>query len=226
MAAPFSLTVSAALSSYSHFDIPSNLLQPSIQAAEQLRIRLMNYAPAVEQDSWRWRTANARASFGLVDIRRAAPQIAILPAPVWSASKQRFWVRPELASRLELAARALPAQWTLGFWEGFRPLTIQRSLWVAGLALLSDSHPELSQEQLENVLETYVARPTANAPHSAGNAVDVAVINASGQILDATTAAGRLGLAAMSRAMKSAGLSNYEPEWWHWSYEEDGEYFE
>ena len=35
-----------------------------------------------------------------------------------------------------------------------------------------------------------------------------------------------LGLFLALIAMKSAGLTNYEPEWWHWSYDEDGEYFE
>ena len=210
----------------SSFSTQLNPLQPSIQAAEQLRARLMDIAPTQNQESWRERAARSRASFGLTDIRREAPHIAVLPAPIWSASRQRFWVRPELAARLAQAARELPSPWTLGFWEGFRPLNVQRSLWEAGLSLLKESHPQLSQMQLENVLETYVARPTSNAPHSAGRAVDVAVIDRAGKILDATTSEGRIGLAAMSSAMKSAGLSNYEPEWWHWSHDEDGAYFE
>ena len=131
-----------------------------------------------------------------------------------------------MATRLERAARQLPSPLTLGFWEGFRPLNVQRNLWETGFSLLQESHPYLHQPQLEDVLETYVARPTAGAPHSSGSAVDVVVINRAGQILDATTAEGRSGLAAMSNAMKSAGLSNYEPEWWHWSHwshDEDGE---
>ena len=212
--------MNAAISSQfnSSFNISLNPLQPSIQAAEHLRARLMNAAPTQNQEFPR-----ERAAFDLTDIRQIAPQIAILDAPVWSSSKQRFQVRPEVAIRLERAARQLPSPWTLGFWEGFRPLNVQRNLWETGLLLLQESHPYLNQTQLQNVLETYVARPTANAPHSSGSAVDVAVINRAGQILDATTAEGRSGLAAMSNAMKSAGLSNYEPEWWHWSHDEDFE---
>ena len=209
--------------SYSQFNIPINPFQPSIQAAENLRARLMKAAPTQNQGFWRQREARSRAAFGLTDIRRAAPQIAILDAPVWSSSRQRFQVLPVVATRLERAARELPSSLALGFWEGFRPLDVQRNLWETGLSLLQESHPDLNQTQLEDVLETYVARPTASAPHSSGSAVDVAVINRAGQILDATTAEGRSGLAAMSNAMKSAGLSNYEPEWWHWSHDEDGE---
>ena len=220
------MNAAAPSNSYSQFHTSHNPFQPSIQAAEHLRARLMNAAPTPNQEFRRESAAPAQVAFGLADVRQIAPQVAILDAPVWSSSRQRFWVRPEVAIRLERAARELPSTWMLGFWEGFRPIEVQRNLWEAGFSLLQESHPYLNQTQLEKVLETYVARPTTNAPHSSGSAVDVAVINRDGKILDATTAEGRLGLAAMSSALTSAGLSNYEPEWWHWSHDEDGQYSE
>jgi D-alanyl-D-alanine dipeptidase len=191
-----------------------DILQASAQMAATLRTRLMNAAPAPRLFEWSFGKHNA--TFGTVDIRRAAPAIKVLPAPVWSAPRGRFRVQPEVAERLDRASRSLPAEYSLGFWEGFRPIAVQRALWNTGLDLLADAHPYATRFEIEQVLETYVARPTAYAPHSLGNAVDVALLSAAGDVLDHPEA-----LKVLSHALSNAGLSHYEPEWWHWSYDGD-----
>lgn len=152
-------------------------------------------------------------------MRRAAPGIVVLPAPAWSEPELRFLVRPEMAARLREAAEVLPSDVRLGFWEGLRPREVQRSLWDTALVFLRTSHPEVASSDLELEAERYVARPDGIAPpHSTGSAVDVAAVNAFGQVLNPNDAWGKLGTEVLARALRETGLANYEPEWWHWSY--------
>ncbi len=81
--------------------------------------------------------------------------------------------------------------------------------------------------------------PPEIAPHSAGAAVDLTLVDADGTELDMGTrvnaspeeSAGacytladglphqaRLHRATLSRALTAAGLVNYGTEWWHWSF--------
>lgn len=154
----------------------------------------------------------------LVDVREAAPGLVMLPAPSWSEPEQRFLVRPELGERLRRAAHALPSDLRIGFWEGYRPLAVQWALWNTGLDLLRAAQPLIAEAQLEVLLETYVARPDATALHSVGRAVDIAVLNAAGEVFDLETRRGRLAYAIFARALTRSGLDSYDREWWHWSY--------
>ncbi|HEX8552298.1 MAG TPA: hypothetical protein VF681_12180 [Abditibacteriaceae bacterium] len=183
--------------------------------ASQLRATLMSLAPASRPRLWDKPGGVCDAPSGLVDVRHVAPGVRILSSPPWSAPVERHWVHSGVAMRLELAAHALPCGRFLGFWEGFRPLSIQRSLWHTGLELVSELYPTLSTEQLENLLETYIARPTPDAPHTRGRAVDVAILDEEGRVRD-----DREHLRLLSQALTESGLSNYEPEWWHWSLKE------
>jgi D-alanyl-D-alanine dipeptidase len=211
MSAPFSLPS------------PRSTVLPGAATAEQLRAYLMDAAPLAGLERRREARSGAApeavATGGLLDIRQVAPGIAVLPAPRWSDPELRFLVRPEVAGRLLQAARVLPCDLRLGFWEGLRPLSVQRALWDVGLAYLRASDPHSTGEELEGMLERYVARPSGSAPpHSTGSAVDVAVVDAFGRILNPGDAWGKLGVEILGKALRDAGLANYEPEWWHWSY--------
>jgi len=164
-----------------------------------------------------WGTAPA-APGELVDVRRAAPGLVVLPAPVWSDPGARFLVRPEVAERLDHAAEAMPVDVRLGFWEGLRPLPVQRALWRLGLRFMCAEHPHAAVAAAEAMLERYIARPAGAPPHSTGSAVDVAPVDAYGSVLGPVDPWGRLATASMARALRGAGLAGYELEWWHWSY--------
>jgi zinc D-Ala-D-Ala dipeptidase len=181
--------------------------------ADRLRDHLMEIgAKAGESDT-------ADVPQGLVDVRETASGLILLPAPPWSDPELRYRLRPEVADRLLQASLALPDGIRLGFWEGLRPRSIQRTLWDAGLAFLRGSYGEMGQAELEEALERYVARPDDLAPpHSTGSAVDVAPVDAFGRVLAPSDAWGWLAVEAMARALRSTGLANYQPEWWHWSY--------
>lgn len=156
---------------------------------------------------------------GLMDVREAAPRLLILPAPPWSHPELRFRVRTEVAERLRAAIDVLPDDIRLGFWEGLRPISIQRRLWTTGLTFMQEAHPELSLAQLELALEPFVARPEGAAPpHSTGSAVDVAAVDVFGRVMNPADAFGRLGNGVVARALTATGMARYEPEWWHWSY--------
>src|SRR3569623_85952 len=79
---------------------------------------------------------------GLVDIRGLAPAVFTLAPPPWSHTEQRFLVRPEVAERLRRTTEVLPSDLRLGFWEGLRPVTVQRRLWESSLRFLKARHPE------------------------------------------------------------------------------------
>jgi D-alanyl-D-alanine dipeptidase len=155
----------------------------------------------------------------LVDVRERVPGLKLLAAPPWSDPELRFLVHPEVATRLQQAVAVLPDDLRLGFWEGLRPLPVQQRLWDVSLEYLHAEYPRLTLEELETTVELFVARPGADIPpHSTGSAVDVAAVNAFGQVLSPSDAWGRLGVEVVSRALHGTGLANYTPEWWHWSY--------
>ncbi len=154
----------------------------------------------------------------LVDIRETAPSVRPLLPPVWCHPTARFLVQPELARRLETAAGQLPDDLRLGFWEGWRPLAVQKQLWDDGVAALRLWHPELSPSERDELLGLLVANPAGVPPHSTGSAVDVTPIDVFGRALPPTDAWGAAAQVVFHRTLAATGLVNYTPEWWHWSY--------
>ena len=196
-----------------------------LPTADRLRAHLMAVTPGTlfhcEKMSQGTRLSPAAAA-GLVDARAIAPSIVPLAAPVWSDPDLRFLVRPEVGERLRQATEVLPSDLRLGFWEGLRPLPVQQRLWDTGLHFLRSWYPAGRAEELEQTLELYVARPGGTVPpHSTGSAVDIAAVDAFGQVLNPQDPWGKLGTRILASALKDAGLANYEPEWWHWSYGDD-----
>ena len=186
------------------------------ETADQLRAFLMGHplfggAPAC--------CGNGATLGGLVDVRTAAPRLHLLPSPPWSDPELRFLVRPEVADRLRQASDVLPEDVRLGFWEGLRPVSIQRRLWATGLTFMQEAHPHLTLAEMELALEPFVARPDGvTPPHSTGSAVDVAAVDVFGRVMNPAEAFGRLGGTVVAQALAATGLARYEPEWWHWSY--------
>lgn len=196
------------------FFMSGTVLQPNAVGEPQ--------SPGIVCPAFPRRGAAAAVPCGLVDVREVAPSLVRLPAPPWSEPELRFRVRPEVATRLARAAEMLPSDVRIGYWEGLRPLYVQQALWETGFAYLRQVHPELTVDMLETVLEQFVARPSHGVPpHSAGSAVDLAPVNAFGQVLAPTDAWGRLANETLGRALSAVGLANYTPEWWHWSYGDD-----
>ncbi|WP_246142622.1 M15 family metallopeptidase [Nocardioides rubriscoriae] len=153
-------------------------------------------------------------------------------------SPTRERVRRGLADRLALAATRLPAGIGLRVVEGHRSLVDQAAVVASYSAQLRALHPDLDEVALRVLTSRFVS-PVEVAPHVAGAAVDLTLVDACGDDLDlgtpidATpeqsdgrcfTAADGIGADArahrdlMAHALGGAGLVNYPTEWWHWSY--------
>lgn len=164
----------------------------------------------------------------------AQPRAHLLRDPArWHAR-----VRSDVASRLEVAAAALPAPLRLVLAEGYRPVKVQAGYFDMYYGQLASLHPDWAPARLRVAASRFVAPPEL-APHSTGGAVDVLLVDADGQDVDlgtplnaspeetegaCFTAAPQVRSPAREHrqvlvtAMAAAGFVNYPTEWWHWSY--------
>jgi zinc D-Ala-D-Ala dipeptidase len=176
----------------------------------------------------------------LVDFLKACPGL-ILAQPIFEYTRATL-VRQGVAERLNQAMAALPKGFRLGIVEGWRPMYVQRRMWLTSWIRFQNLHPEWSEVQRKRVVNRFVAPPDAKAapPHSTGGAVDVYLVDESGERLDHSSPfevfdpknypAHVKGLSETAQrhrrilreAMLEGGLTNYPSEWWHWSYGDQG----
>ena len=147
-------------------------------------------------------------------------------------------VRAGLAARLLQAAELLPRGSRLLLIEGYRPPALQRRYFDDYRSSLREASPGRDEEHLRMLASRYVSPPEI-APHSAGAAIDLTLCSDDGTELDlgtpvnatpeqsagacytghpSVTGQARRNRAALSEALRAAGLVNYPTEWWHWSY--------
>ena len=147
-------------------------------------------------------------------------------------------VRAGLAARLREADATLPPGIRLGVVEGHRSVEAQRAILTAYAAEVRAARPGVDDNELRRLTSRFVA-PLEVAPHVAGAAVDLTLVDACGDELDLGTpidatpeesdgrcyfAADGIGADArahrdlLARVLTAQGLVNYPTEWWHWSY--------
>jgi D-alanyl-D-alanine dipeptidase len=146
-------------------------------------------------------------------------------------------VRAGLADRLTAARAALPAGLDLRVVEGHRTLADQRAIIDAYAGELRGLYPDADEVELTRLYSRFVA-PIAVAPHVAGAAVDLTLVDEAGDDLwmgtpiDATPEqsdgacffsadvdrVARRNRTVLAHVLTHAGLVNYPTEWWHWSY--------
>ncbi|MEU1147463.1 M15 family metallopeptidase [Streptomyces sp. NPDC005863] len=146
-------------------------------------------------------------------------------------------VREGVLARLKHARSLLPAGTDLLFIEGYRPLSLQQHYFTEYRDELAAAHPDWTPEQLHQATSRYVSPPEI-APHSAGAAVDVTLVDQDGHELDLGTRVNaspeesdgacfthasnlndqaRHHRTLLLKAMEDAGFTNYETEFWHFS---------
>lgn len=165
------------------------------------------------------------------------PLVALTP----DLSPAGALVRGGLADRLADAAASLRRRrpgLALRVVEGHRSVADQRAIVARYAAELRRLHPDLEDDGLRVLTSRFVS-PVEVAPHVAGAAVDLTLVDVCGHELDLGTpidatpeqSDGRCyfaadGIGADARAHRDlladllggAGLVNYPTEWWHWSY--------
>ena len=172
---------------------------------------------------------------GLVPVREVDEPLVALDSGFGPANAL---VRHELAARLLAARAALPCGIGLHVVEGYRPTHRQLAIIECYAAEVRAARPGIGEPELHILTSRYVA-PLGVAPHVAGAAVDVTLVDESGQELDMGTAidatpeqsGGRCYFAAdgisrqaranrdlLCRVLGSEGLVNYPTEWWHYSF--------
>ncbi|MFC5288712.1 M15 family metallopeptidase [Actinokineospora guangxiensis] len=149
----------------------------------------------------------------------------------------RIAVRAGLAARLVEARGALPPGVDLRLVEGHRSEADQLGIIAEYTGELRAAYPDADEAELATLSSRFVS-PVAVAPHVAGAAIDLTLVDADGRELwmgtevDATPeqSAGACWFAAdvdpeargnrelLAAALRGAGLVNYPTEWWHWSY--------
>lgn len=170
-----------------------------------------------------------------VPVRECGEPLVRLDA---SFGPARALVRQGLADRLGDAQRALPPGVALRVVEGHRSVADQRSIIASYSAEVCAAHPGISPDDLHRLTSRFVS-PIEVAPHVAGAAVDLTLVDACGEELDLGTpidatpeqsdgacyfAADGIGADAhahrdlLARVLGGAGLVNYPTEWWHWSF--------
>lgn len=147
-------------------------------------------------------------------------------------------VRATLSDRLLAADALLPAGIGLRVVEGHRPVEEQRAIIARYAAELCALHPGIGAAELERLTSRFVS-PLDVAPHVAGAAVDLTLVDACGDELDLGTpidatpeesdgrcwfaadgigADARAHRALLAEVLEAHGLVNYPTEWWHWSF--------
>ncbi|MBC2931829.1 M15 family metallopeptidase [Nocardioides sp. zg-1228] len=170
-----------------------------------------------------------------VPVRESGEPLVRLDA---SFGPARARVRRGLADRLAHARRDLPPGIAIRVVEGHRSVADQRSIVAAYATEVRAAHPEAGPDEVRRLTSRFVA-PVDVAPHVAGAAVDLTLVDACGDDLDLGTpidatpeqsdgacyfAAAGIGADArahrdlLARVLGGAGLVNYPTEWWHWSF--------
>jgi D-alanyl-D-alanine dipeptidase len=147
-------------------------------------------------------------------------------------------VRAELADRLSAAQELLPRGIALRVVEGHRAAAAQQAIIARYSGEVCAAHPGISAADLDQLVSRFVA-PLAVAPHVAGAAVDLTLVDACGDELDLGTPVDATpeqsdgtcyfaadGISPDARAhrrllaavLTPVGLVNYPTEWWHWSF--------
>lgn len=172
----------------------------------------------------------------LVDVRSESP--LLVDARKTDATGAFAQLRAGVLDRLVKAQSLLPNGLRLLFVEGYRPPSLQRAYFEQYAAEMRALHPDWDAERIRAAASRYVSPPEI-APHSAGAAVDLTLVDADGRELDfgtpvnaspeessgaCYTGAGditpeaRAHRETLGAALTAAGLVNYPTEWWHWSY--------
>ncbi len=165
----------------------------------------------------------------LVDVRIVCPEV------VWQEHVCPF-LRKTVAEMVNAAAASLPSGYKLRAGTALRTLHMQKGGWDNYFKRMKEEHPEWPLSALRRATNKYFAPYDQPAPpgHCTGGAIDVGLLDSSGQPLDmiaptsgweaAYTWSDKISTEAkknrmiMVDAMLGAGFSNCRDEYWHYSY--------
>ena len=177
----------------------------------------------------------------LIVLQTAFPALIIRPLGKREEADTSLWARESVGSRLVNAQERLSASQTglqLVVVDAWRPPGEQRKWHRRARILFRLLHPTWPAALIREAANKYVAAPDAVAPppHSTGGAIDVRLWDKQGKEIPMGRWTGgaartefenlpeeqRANRRLLRDAMEAAGFSNYEEEWWHYSYGDSG----
>lgn len=181
----------------------------------------------------------------LIDLRDQQ-NIVIGPSPEIPNNIDYTYLRKSVYEKLKQAQTLLPTGLRFCLYEGYRSLTLQKMLFDERFEKIKNQHPTWTPEAvfLESIR---LISPVINQdgstnipPHATGGAIDVYLINESGEAIDmgihpkdwmedldgivsltlssAVSAEAKYHRKIMCDVLSSVGFVNYPTEYWHWSY--------
>lgn len=174
----------------------------------------------------------------LVDLLEKYPSIAVDLSRSYAQKMSPLvsLLRGGVAAKLAKAQQHLPKNIVFKVIEGYRPLSVQKTIFEEHKKELAKIHPDWTEKQLYDENATFVAPPDIIPPHSTGGAIDLTLMTADGKELDMGTVlnelysekcftnselidkTARANRQILINALEAEGFVNYPAEWWHWSY--------
>lgn len=165
-------------------------------------------------------------------------------------SIKECFVRETVAKMLVEASKLLPQNYKFIVWDAWRPVEVQTTIFTRYKKEMKHLNPEIAEEDLINLVQKYVSRPSLDRksppPHSTGGAVDLSIVDKSGNCLDMGTLYDDFSDKASTRyfeekiemeedlsdnemiilnnrrllfhTLTGVGFTNYPDEWWHFDY--------
>ncbi len=147
-------------------------------------------------------------------------------------------LRQTALRKLTTAQANLPINLRIVLKASVRPLSVQREVFKAELALTKQKHPDWSEGRAYKHTLEYVTDPAVNLPpHASGGTIDIDLWDERSQayadmgspinaVDDSSWGDNTVGLTddqiknrlLLRRAMLDAGFANLASEWWHYSY--------
>ncbi len=175
----------------------------------------------------------------LVEIKKYCPKVVVRQYEKGgSARLPDLRVRQSVAKMLNRAQSFLPPGIRLMVRDAWRPVAVQRQLFLNWKSKFRRLYPKWSEKKIESIVSKYAVPPEDKIPsgHLTGGALDVTLcFNAKRRLpmktkklsfkeQTATTSIKKLPESIVKNrrillgAMTKAGFSNLPREWWHFSY--------
>lgn len=106
---------------------------------------------------------------------------------VQKSYQQSFFVRKTVAEKLVRVSENLPQSINLVLIEGYRSLESQEYEWNLIFKEIKNKNPDISDDEIEKQVRLIVAKPSPLANHHCGGAVDIALVDDNGILIDMGT---------------------------------------
>lgn len=151
-----------------------------------------------------------------------------------------MYLREEAFRQLVEATQFLPPGHSFIVFDAYRPVDVQAEIFNAYKNRLASLYPNIDDEELARMTETYVSLPSTDptkpSPHSTGGALDLSIIEDGSGLLEMGTEWDSFDVRSrtsyfkgvddlfhdnrqlLHQAMSSVGFTNYPEEWWHYDF--------